>query len=343
MKERRFFDKYYERLRSEALIRSVILGMSVGCTVISVLMLTFWMLAVSGTVIGILAGVLAGALSGILSYFLKYRPTDRSVARRIDRHGLEERMITMLELKDDTSYIASLQRADAEQSLEGLGKDRIGYKFSLGMLIFTSFAFALSLVFSLVCILAESGIIPYGKDLLLGGAVRREATVTYIAGEGGSVRGEDKQTVKTGNDGTPVRAIADEGWIFIGWDDGNNSPERFEKTVLEDITVKALFEKIDGSDSGEDESDSANDTPSASSNQENGSGSSDEEGGDNPENGGEGQGGGKWQDKNQFIDGATYYRDYLELYYQYAMGIFDSETDIPDDIKEFFETYFSGI
>ncbi len=342
MKEKQFLDKHYKRLRTEAVIRAVIFGLATACTLISILAITFWMLAISGILIGLAVGITAGSVSGILMYFLKYKPTDDSVARRIDRYGLEERMITMLELREDTSYIASLQRADAQKSLEGLPEKRVGYKLSVGMLILTACTLAVGIAFTVLCLLAQSGKIPYGKDILSGGS-SGEMTVIYIAGEGGYILGEDTQKVSLGEDTSSVRAVADEGWMFVRWDDGEKSPERYEKSVSSDIVIKAVFEKIDVLDDSDDESDAADDIPSGAADEENGSDNSDEEGGENPENGEESQGGGKWQDKNQFIDGATYYRDYLELYYQYAMNIFESEGDIPADIIEFFETYFSGI
>ena len=125
-------------------------------------------------------------------------------------------------------------------------------------------------------------------------------------------------------------------------DDGETSPERNETGVNSDMLIKAVFEKIESSAPEDDDSDAADDLPVGSVDEESGGDNSDELGGEEVKGDGEG-GGAKWQDKNQFIDGATYYRDYLEFYYQYATGIFDSETDIPPEMIEFFETYFSGI
>ena len=114
--------------------------------------------------------------------------------------------------------------------------------------------------------------------------------------------------------------------------------------VTESRTIKAVFEKIENTLLDDDDSDEADDLPVGSAIEESGGGDSDETGGETPkDDGGNGQGGGKWLDRNQFIDGATYYRDYLEMYYQYSTGLLESDTEIPPEVIEFFEIYFSGI
>ncbi len=69
--------------------------------------------------------------------------------------------------------------------------------------------------------------------------------LTYNAGEGGHIEGETIQTVKIGNNGTTVTAVADEGYEFVGWSDGALSAERTDKEINGDLTLTALFEKSD--------------------------------------------------------------------------------------------------
>ena len=66
-------------------------------------------------------------------------------------------------------------------------------------------------------------------------------TVTYLAAEGGSIAGESVQHVQSGGDGTQVMALADEGYAFVGWDDGSEEPVRRETGVTQDITLTAQF------------------------------------------------------------------------------------------------------
>ena len=88
------------------------------------------------------------------------------------------------------------------------------------------------------------------------------AVVTYeVIGEG-SILGQAEQTVKNGSDTSSVTAVADEGWIFIGWDDGYSNPTRSDKAVTEDVTFTAIFEIDDGGSDDSDFKDEADDVPS---------------------------------------------------------------------------------
>ncbi|MDA3873554.1 MAG: ice-binding family protein [Kiritimatiellae bacterium] len=72
-------------------------------------------------------------------------------------------------------------------------------------------------------------------------------TLTYTAGLGGSVTGVSPQTVLEGEDGTEVTAVADPGFVFIGWtgtDPSLDNP-RTDLNVMADITVEAQFEAIE--------------------------------------------------------------------------------------------------
>ncbi|MBE6537135.1 MAG: hypothetical protein E7673_04195 [Ruminococcaceae bacterium] len=87
------------------------------------------------------------------------------------------------------------------------------------------------------------------------------AVVTYeVIGEG-SILGQAEQTVKNGSDTSSVTAVADEGWIFIGWDDGYSNPTRSDKAVTEDVTFTAIFEIDDGGSDDSDFKDEADDVP----------------------------------------------------------------------------------
>ena len=67
--------------------------------------------------------------------------------------------------------------------------------------------------------------------------------LTYTALEGGYIEGNAEQTVKGGDDGETVKAIADEYYRFVKWSDGLTTPERRDKNLQSDITATAIFEK----------------------------------------------------------------------------------------------------
>ena len=89
-------------------------------------------------------------------------------------------------------------------------------------------------LFSVVCCLC-----------LLCACKSKEATVTYLASEGGNVYGELVQTVKVGDDCTQVFAVADAGYRFTGWSDGVDRSQRIDTEIEESKTITAQFEKIE--------------------------------------------------------------------------------------------------
>lgn len=68
------------------------------------------------------------------------------------------------------------------------------------------------------------------------------ATIHYSATEGGHVTGEREQTVVIGERTATVRAVASEGYRFMGWSDGNLSPERRDAPEA-DFTYTAIFHR----------------------------------------------------------------------------------------------------
>jgi|GEM_PF-666750 len=73
-------------------------------------------------------------------------------------------------------------------------------------------------------------------------AVRPEnCTLTYTAGEHGSIDGTSSQTVAYGEDGTEVTAVPDSGCHFVNWSDGVTAANRTDTDVTGDISVTANF------------------------------------------------------------------------------------------------------
>ncbi|MFO7873425.1 MAG: InlB B-repeat-containing protein [Bacteroidales bacterium] len=66
-------------------------------------------------------------------------------------------------------------------------------------------------------------------------------TLEYDTDGNGSISGEATQTVGHGDDGTPVEAVADEGYHFVEWSDGVTDNPRTDTDVTGDLSVTALF------------------------------------------------------------------------------------------------------
>ena len=66
-------------------------------------------------------------------------------------------------------------------------------------------------------------------------------TLTYTAGDHGSISGNSSQTVSYGGNGTAVTAVPDTGYHFVNWSDDSTDNPRTDANVTADITVEASF------------------------------------------------------------------------------------------------------
>ena len=66
-------------------------------------------------------------------------------------------------------------------------------------------------------------------------------TLTYVAGDGGTIVGTTPQTVDAGGSGTEVEAKANAGYRFVKWDDGITTAKRTETNVQASKTYTAQF------------------------------------------------------------------------------------------------------
>lgn len=80
------------------------------------------------------------------------------------------------------------------------------------------------------------------KRNIISYAEARMFAIKYIASEGGRIIGEADQAVKQSQTTQTVKAVACNGYIFVGWSDGIKAAERSDLACA-DMTVTALFEK----------------------------------------------------------------------------------------------------
>ena len=83
-----------------------------------------------------------------------------------------------------------------------------------------------------------------GADLSVTANFAELFTLTYAAGEGGTLSGETTQQVIHGESGSRVTAVRDSGYQFTQWSDGRTDNPRTDENVTEDLVVTAQFTKI---------------------------------------------------------------------------------------------------
>ncbi len=81
-----------------------------------------------------------------------------------------------------------------------------------------------------------------GVLTMFGCAQKEVFTINYEATEGGVIIGKLHQIIEKGASTEQVEAIPNEGYIFVGWSDGNIEPTRFEESVCQNNTFIAKFE-----------------------------------------------------------------------------------------------------
>lgn len=373
------FKKYYSRIAFEGIVKSFFLALVLGFGIAFVFSLVSWFFGYDAGLflsIGLAVGITI--IGTIIIYFAKFRPTTKDIARRVDRLGLEERLITMVEFEKDESYIAMRQREDAKRCMDEVNAERIKLALSRGVVILAIVTILMGSGMTVAVGLAKEGIIPSGEELITGQdpAQKDMVTISYLIEEGGEIVGDgpqvEEQILEKGQDAYPVTAVAMDGWVFDGWSDGQTNPTRQDLNVQKNRQIYALFAFIEEGDGGDEpgedggasdgsDSESAGDEPgegdSSDSSQgdmgENGENSGDKGEGESSDSGQgddqEGDGGasdgagGRWEDKNFIIDGKTYYGDELETYYEMAMDIFASGGELPEELKAFIEKYYDSI
>ena len=332
------FQKYYSRLKGEGILLSVICALVVGFATQFLTAFGLWF--TKGVIlfwISIIVGVgIAGILSPIF-YYTKFRPTAKSIARRIDRLGLEERLITMTELEQDDSYIAFRQREDAKLQLEAVEKKRIKFKVSQKLIVASSFLAFFAVGMTTVDALTDYGIIKTPDQLIedIVPAPIEYVELTYLTEGNGFIEGEDAQIIEKGTNGTLVVAVEDEGWVFVKWSDGLKNPARRDLEVMKDKQITAQFGYLQEEEGGQGGGKPGEGEPSDGDEPK----ESEEPSNDDPGNGASG----KFEETNHVIDGKTYYRDIYEQYLAEAERILAEGGEIPQELKDAIALYFQII
>ena len=345
--QNKHFQKQQPKLRMEAWLRSTLCGLAVGFGANFLASAVLWLTSIDGLWLSIGVLVVATLVATPIFYYKRYRPTDVSAAKRIDRLGLEERLITMVEFQNEDSYIARIQREGAQTTLSAVDNKQLKIIISKAIAIAVSVCFVLGAGMTTINVLAEAGILK-GGDELIDDFVEEQTTVyvtiSYVIEEGGIIEGDEEQVIVISTDGTAVTAVADEGYMFKCWSDGYAYPTRTDEQVTEDVVYVAEFTEIedgegngegDGEGEGEGDGDEASDAPG-----EEGQGEGDGNGeNDGPPNESQGAGG-QWKPNNGFIDGETNYRDVLDEYKDAAdETVEDSDSELSEEEKELIKKY----
>ncbi len=117
LKAKKQLSKYYSQLVTEGTVQSLLFGLSIGFFV-GFIIFIFGIITTKNLLwLGLIISFSVALISGLLMYLLPFKPTIKKVAKRIDALGLEERTITMVELEQNESFIAQVQRENTQEVL----------------------------------------------------------------------------------------------------------------------------------------------------------------------------------------------------------------------------------
>lgn len=371
------FKRFNRKITAESILKSVGVACIIGFTTMFVVALVSWLTGFDyGLVLSLVLGLAAIGAAAPLFYIKKFRPTAMKIAAKVDALGLEERLITMTELENDESYIAKRQREDALQKLAYVKEKSVKMHFSARGIAAVAVAVVFGISMTTVSGLAAAGLIPSFDDIIDPVDAETLYAVDYEVEGEGIIEGDANQLVLAGDDTTIVIAVADDGWIFVGWDDGYEDPVRYDADIQEDMLFIAIFQQLGGGAGGDGDpngepSDEEGDGDSSDGEQddgENGENSDSDETQDNPQNGensdkpkdddydenndsdpsdpnedSEHKASGSFMDNNKIIDNNIFYGDVLDQYRDWAMELLENDDTLSEEDKEMIRNYFDII
>lgn len=340
---------YRTRIAKENWIKALLCGLTTGFCLDLVLALVFLFFGVRLFWICIIAFVAGTAVATPLFYFKKFKSSTRQVASRVDTLGLEERILTMAQFENDDSYMARRQREDAVSALKTVNESLIKFAVSVPLIVICATACVLGAGATTASALSNKAIVDRINENLNPPTAY---TVNYaVNGQGGTVLGPTSQTVNHGENAAPVEAVAEDGFVFVGWSDGLSDAYREDADLKGNLTVSAVFLPIEDSEEEEtgDDQDSESDKSEKGdkfdpSKKDPNAPPSDDPSDDSDGSDGDSDGqGGKSKPNNQIIDGNTYYGDEYDNSMSDAQDSMNAGADMSGNQKDTIGNYFHNI
>lgn len=160
---------FEKRIKHEALIRALLIGLLVACCVELVavgIAATIFIVSKSAinlllviSLIGILVALLSGVGAAIPTFIISKRKKLKELGHRLDSLGLDERVTTMAEYRHDNSYVAHIQREDTKERLSKIKPTALRLKVSKRLIMTIAFV----LIFAILLPIVVSAI-PFETD-----------------------------------------------------------------------------------------------------------------------------------------------------------------------------------
>lgn len=297
--------------------------------------------------VGLIISFGVGAAITPLFYFTRFQQTIKQVAAYVDETGLEERVVTMVQLENDNSFMAKKQRENTLKALNHVKASAVKTHISTILIVIC----CVLMIFCIGTVIANALIDTPLKDTTTNTEPTYTIEYVNLDPDCGAIIGITKQELRVDEKASPVQVIAYDGYVFVGWSDG------VEDSYREDIcegegerkVIYPMFEIIDENDlmpaddpNGEPDENSpripgTNGHPSEKS-------PIDKDKGENGNNGESGDGaGGSSSPNNQIIDGLTFYGNEYSNGAEEAGNYVNGNTSITGDQAGTIRDYFNNI
>ena len=158
--------KFKKKAKKQNIIKAGLCSVAISLLFTIPFLIAFWIMDYKYKFI-ICAGIFIVGISVLFPvlYFKKFKYTEIQLAKKIDDLGLEERVLTMIELKDNNSFIAKKQKEDTLNILKTVeANDLKGkYKKQSFLSIFSTALASLVIALSLMFPNIKEIIIAYGE------------------------------------------------------------------------------------------------------------------------------------------------------------------------------------
>lgn len=356
------FKGLYSRYLKRFYLKTALLSLIISLSILLVLTVIFWIIGFKYYWISFILFAVSFGVSFLVLYLVK-KPSEKDFYNSLEELDLEQRAITMYEYKNDDSLMAQKQRENTKISIESKEPKSLKIKAPLALIITVAVIFALSVGSSVASGLSANKVIPSANEAINNAKEEEkeknkpEYEISFEVEGDGYIEGEIFQLIKEGDDGTPVMAVAEDGWYFQSWGfmgfDGNVTPFVFDEAINQDPyreikkvknneTIYAIFMEIPNVKSEDGEPD---DKPHRPEDEEEPSRPTDDS---EPRRGQEEEGsgeGGKYAENNQVIDGSTYYGDttFDNAYTDAMEGMQNGEDGDDGDLKKIIGDYYETI
>ena len=350
------------KVKKEALINSFLYSLFISFCISFILSFIFWIYCPGYFWVSLIVLIVLLSIFVPVVYNIKYKVKDLTIAERLDSTlDADARCITALQYKEKEEFIYKAQRKETKSFLVSKQIPAFKYLISLQLIIVLITSFILFAGITSVSAITAAGYMRSGNEIINN--ITKENLPVYeinyktcyfgmsTSNNGfffeqdenkpcGEIVGASEQVVTEGENAEEVMAVAYDGYAFYAWSDGQQNPVRTDYKVHGELTITALFTKVD-EDGDPDKDDKPSDGDAEPGDEKDGEPGSNQDGGGNKD----GENTDSKSDlRNQVLDGKTYYggKTYEEARND-ASDKASKDGNMSDSMKKLINDYFDAI